>query len=178
MDRERQNARVVPERRLYAVPMVDVEVDVQDAKPVGPGPRDGERGIVVYAETGCSVRHGVVQAAARVERVLDVPSQHGLHRRDRAPGYGGRRLVHPGEGWRVADLGDPRLGESEGVDREPLDGLDVSVFVQPTELIVGGRFGREAGLAADLADQVDARPEPARREGVARAEVVRRRTRP
>jgi hypothetical protein len=46
--------------------------------------------------------------------------------------------------------------------------------VAPGQLRVAGRLGRQAGLGADRAQQVDARSEAARRQRMARPEVVGR----
>ena len=69
-------------QRLDAVAVVDVEVDVQDAQPLGPRPDDRQRRVVVDAEAPRLRRHRVVEAAARVVGVVDVrPREDRLHRR-------------------------------------------------------------------------------------------------
>ena len=106
VERQRQHARIVPVDRLDAVAVVDVEVDVQDAQPVPPRPGDGQRRVVVDAEAGRPVGHRVVEAAARVEGVLDVAAQDRLHRPDRAARDRRRGLVHAGERRIVATVAD------------------------------------------------------------------------
>jgi hypothetical protein len=49
--------------------------------------------------------------------------------------------------------------------------------VDPFELVVGRRFGRQSGLRPDVPQQVDARPEPERRQRVLRPEVIGERPR-
>ena len=91
VERQRQDARVGPVDRLDPVAVVDVEVHVQDAQPVAPRPGDGQRRVVVDAEPRGPVGHRVMEAAARVEGVLDVAAQDRLD----APGASRRRPSPP-----------------------------------------------------------------------------------
>ena len=80
VERHGQHARIVGMDRLDAVAVVDIEVEVQDAQAVAPGPGDREGRVVVDAEPGCPIGHRVVEAAARVEGVVDVAPQDRLDR--------------------------------------------------------------------------------------------------
>ena len=114
MDGHRQHARVVPVDRLDAVAVMDVEIDVQDAQAVGTRPRDREGDVVIDAEPRCRRAHRMVQPAARVERVVDVPAQDGLHRPDGPARDHRTRIVHPQE-WRiVGPVADPGRGPPNG----------------------------------------------------------------
>ena len=119
----------------------------------------------------------MVEAAARVEGVDDVAAEDRLDRPERATGDGGGRLVHPGERRHVAEPGDPEGRRTGRVLAEATDRGDVLRRVDDFELGVARRLGGQPRLGADRPEQVDPRPEPARGQRVARAEVVRRRTR-
>ena len=173
VERHRHHARVVEVDRLDAVAVVDVEVEIQDAQPLAPGARDGERRVVVDAEPAGAVAHRVVQAAARMEGVLDVAAQDRLHRPQRAARDRRGRLVHARERRIVAALADARLRRPERILRQPSHGGHVRRGVGQFEVGVGCRFRREAGLGADGPQQVDARPEPPRRQRMVGPEVVR-----
>ena len=98
VQRDRQNPRVLPERRLHPVPVVHVHIHVRD--PLGAQlqqPGDRQRGVVVDAEPGRAARHRVVQPAGEVHRVQRVTAPHGLGGPHRLPGDQRGRLVHPGE---------------------------------------------------------------------------------
>ena len=82
-------------------------------------------------------------------------------------------VVHPRERRIVAALADPRLGRPERRGGEPLDGLDVAPRHGTTASSSSGAgSGASPGSAPTAREQVDARPEPARRQRVARPEVV------
>ena len=172
VQRHGQHAGIGGVDHLDAVTVVDVEVDVQDAKAVAPGPGDREGRIVVDAEPRRPIRHGVMEPTARVERVLGVPAQDRLDGPQGPTGHGRAGLVHPGEGRVVAAVADARGAGSERIAREPLDGLDVGGRVAPLELRVGGRLRREPRLRPDRPQQVQPRPEPPRRQRMVRPEVV------
>lgn len=57
-----------PEGLLDAVAVVDVDVDVEDARVVAEELQDGEDDVVDVAEAGCFGLFGVVQAAGPVDR--------------------------------------------------------------------------------------------------------------
>ena len=126
VERQRQDARIVRVDRLDPVAVVDIEVHVQDAKPVPARPGDGQRRVVVDAEARRAVRHRVVEAATRVECMLGIAVEDRLDGPQRATGHGGRGLVHPGERRIVAALTDAGLREAERIDREPLHGLEIA----------------------------------------------------
>ncbi len=94
MERDRHDAWVVEVDCLDTVAVVDVEVEVEHAQPGSAGEGDRERRVVVDAEPAGVFAHGVVEAAAGVERVLRVAAQDRLHRAQRASRHGRRRLVH------------------------------------------------------------------------------------
>ena len=178
VDGHRQDARVVPEQRLDAVAVMHVEVDVQDPQSVAAGAGHRQRHVVVDAEAGCTVAHRVVQPAARVEGVLDVAAQDRLHRPQRSARHHRTGLVHVPERGHVAAFGDPRGGQPEGIRGEAPNDADEPRGVAGQELLVHDRLRRQSGRRTDRPQQVDPRSEPARRQGVAGPEVVRRRARP
>ena len=100
---------------LDAVAVMDVEIDVQHAHPRPTRKSDRQRGVVVDAEAGRAVRHGVVQAATRMEPVLDVAAQDGLHCSQASAGDGCGGLVHTRERRVIAELADSRLRLAERV---------------------------------------------------------------
>ena len=156
---------------------MDIEVDVQDAQAIPPRPGDRQRRVVVDAEAGGPVGHRVVEAAARMEGMVDVAAQDRLDRPERATGDGGTGLVHPAEGRIVAPDPDPGRARPERIAREPLHGGDVVGGVAPAQLVVRGGLGRQAGRRSDGPKQLHRRPEPARRQRVIGPEVVVRRPR-
>ncbi len=95
---DRQDPRVVPERRLHAVAVVRVHVDVGD--PLGalaqqPGDRDGR--VVVDAEPAGVGRPWRGAGRRRCWRRAAPPRPDGPGRGQRGPGHQGGRLVHAGE---------------------------------------------------------------------------------
>ena len=92
MDGDCQHLGVAPEKRLCAVAVVHVEVDVKDPMAGIARARHTERNVVVDAEAAGSCRGSVVQPAARMEGVLDLASQDAVNGVDRAAGDGRRRL--------------------------------------------------------------------------------------
>jgi hypothetical protein len=137
-----EDAGVVPERRLDAVAVVDVGVEVghtlgAELQQAG----DGERGVVVDAEAGGVGRHGVVQAAGEVDGVPDAAVPDVLGTGDGLTGDQGGDLVHAREGRSVlgaqaaALVGVPRL--RGGVAH----GLDVVAVVHEPEHGLPGRLG-------------------------------------
>jgi hypothetical protein len=117
VDRHGQDQRVVPEERLDTVPVMDVEVEIQHAMTgiARHGARQGD--IVVDAEARGVTGHGMVQPAAGMERVERLPFEDGVHRRQRAAGDRGGRLVHAHE-CRVIAWADAALGAAFWIDRE------------------------------------------------------------
>ena len=172
VERQGQDAGVLPVDRLDAVTVVDVQVDIQDAKAVAACACDGQGGIVVDAEPGCAVGHRVMEPAARVEGMLDVAAEDRLDRPERSAGDHRPGLVHPGEGRIVAALADARLEPAVRLGREPLDDLDVAPGVAPAQLLVRRGLRGEARLGPDRAQEIDPGAEPPGRQGVRRAEVV------
>ena len=147
VERDRQHARVGVRDRLDAVAVVRVEVDVQHAQAGGSRPDDRQRRVVVDAEAPRLGRHRVVEPAARVQGVLDVPAQDRLHRAQRAVGDGGASLVHARERRVVGDA-DPHRRPRRRVGGEPPNGLDVRGRMDRLEVVVRGRLGLERRLRA------------------------------
>ena len=168
---DREHARIVPVDRLHAVAVMHIEVDVQHPQPIPPGPGDREGRVVVDAEPGRPLRHRVMQPATRMLGVLHVPAQDRLDGPQRASGDRRRRLVHAGEWRAVATLADAGLREPERVDREALDHVQVPRRVAPQQLLVRRRLRRQPWFRPDSAQQIDARPEPPRRQRMTRPEV-------
>jgi len=115
--------------------------------------------------------HGVVKPATGVVCVLVVAAKDRLDASDGTSRDGCRRLVHALE-RRVVAGSDPGLWHPVGIRRETMDRGEVAGCVQPLEFGIGGGFGSQPGLGADGSEQVDARPEPARTQRVARPEIV------
>src|SRR5215211_2897845 len=68
-----QHPRIVVEDRLYAVPVMHVDVDVRDPlSTVVEQPLDRDGGVVVDAETAGLRRHRVMQSAGDVGGMQDV----------------------------------------------------------------------------------------------------------
>ena len=84
------------------------------------------------------VGHRVVEAAARVEGVLDVAAQDRLHGPERATGDRRRRLVHAGNGG-LSPSPDPGLRRPVRIDREPPHDLDVSRVVAQQQVRIRTR---------------------------------------
>ena len=156
--------------------MVDVEIEVQDAVAGVASQRDRQGHVVVDAEARRATGHGVVQAAARVEGVKRVARQDRGHGRQGASCDRGRRLVHAGKGGIVA-RSDASFGDPVGVDREPLDGLDVGSLVEPLERSIVGRFRGHEPIRPERTQEIDTRSKSTRGEGVEEPEVVARRAR-
>src|SRR6476620_5080896 len=78
VDRYGQHLRVAPEERLRAVAVVHVEVDVEDAVAGVAGTRHAERDVVVDTEAARSRRGCVMEAAAWMERVLDLTTEDAI----------------------------------------------------------------------------------------------------
>ena len=142
VDRQGDDARIGRVDGLDPVAVVDVEVDVEHAQAIVPGPRDREGRVVVDAEPGRPVGHRVVEPAAGVERVGGVAAEDRLHRPDRAAGDRRGGLVHAGEGGRVTRP-DARLPARERLLREPPHDVDVAGLVDPAQLAVRRRLGRQ-----------------------------------
>ena len=174
VDRQRQDARVIPEQRLDAVAVMHVQVDIQDPQSVAAGAGHGQRHVVVDAEAGCTVAHRMVQPAARVECVFDVAAQDRLHCPQRSACHHRTGLVHMPERRHVAALGDARRGQPEGIRGEAANDVNELRGVARQELLVLDRLRRQTWRRPDRPEQVDPRSEPSRRQGVARPEVVRR----
>jgi hypothetical protein len=175
VDREREDARVVPEQGLHPIAVMHIEVDVHHPQAIATGAGDRQRGIVVDAEPGGTRAHRVVQTAARMERVLDLRVEDRLHRPHRSTRHSRRRLLHVGERGVVAPA-DPGLHGSERVDREAANDLDVLLDVAQPQIGIRRRIRGKTRLGADGAKQLDARPEPTRRQDVVGPEVVVGRT--
>ena len=97
-----QDLWIVPEDRLDAVSVVDVQVDIQNPMTDVAGPPDRQRDIVVDAEAAGATRHCMVEPSTGVEGVQILPGQDVLHGSNRAAGDHGRCLVHAVEGRVVA----------------------------------------------------------------------------
>ena len=176
VDRQGHDLRVVPEERLDTVAVMDVEVEVQDPMPGIAGHGAGQGDVVVDAEARGMAGHGVVQPAARVERVGRLPGQDGGHGGERTAGHRGRRLVHADERGVVAGADAP-LGGALWIDREAFDRLDVGGLVETPDRSIIGRRRRQEPVRTELTEEVDTGAEATRREGMEPAEVVRLRAR-
>ena len=172
MERDRQHVRIVPEDRLHAVAVVDVEVHVQDAVAGVPCAPDGERHVVVDAEAACAAGHRVVEAAAWMEGVELLAGQDPLHRGERSAGDGRGRLVHAVERGVVAPRREARLRADIGVLGEHPHRRDVVRVVHALELGVRDLLGNEEAIGAERPQEVDPGTEPAGRQRVVGPEVV------
>ena len=171
VDRERQHLRIVPEERLGSVAVMHVEVDVEHAMAGVARSGDGQRDVVVDAEAGRASGHRVVQAAARIEGMLDLAGQDPIDGVDRAAGDRRRRLVHAVE-WRTVARADPVGRRAPRIVRELADCFDVVPAVQSSQLVVRRHPRLDETVGADGAHQVDRRRETAWRQRMLGAEVV------
>ena len=174
MDGHRLDQRVVPEDRLDPIAVMDVGVNVEHAMPGVARPPDRDGDVVEHAESARTRGERVVESAARVEGVEPAPFEDLVHRRERPADHRRTGLVHPVEGWRVVVRHALLVGHL-GVVGQPLDAREETARVNRGEVGVRGGRGREEGrrIGPELAQQVDPRPEPPRRERVSRTEVVR-----
>ncbi len=135
-----QHPRVVPEHRLDAVAVVDVEVQV--GHPLGPQPQqpdDRHRGVVVHAEAAGAVGHRVVQAAGDVDGVQRVAPPHCLGGPHTAADDQRGRLVHALEHRVVGSVEAPSA--EVRVRRRLADRIEVGRVVDQPQQRVVGRFG-------------------------------------
>ena len=113
VDRHEEHGRVVAERRLRPVPVMNVEVHDRDAldAELGLGVAGGDRDVVEDAEPHRAALEGVMprRSDEREALLLDRDQRAARGQPSRLPG----RLV------RV------RVGEKPGLDLDRLDGLDV-----------------------------------------------------
>ena len=172
VERDGQDVRVVPEDRLDAVAMVDVEVDVQHPVAGVPGAPDGQRNVVVDAEPAGTTGHRVVETAARMEDVGLLPAQDALHRGQRSAGDRGRRLVHAVEGRIVPPRCEARLRADVGVLGQHPHRRHVVLVVHALELGVRDRRRGEEAVGAERTQEVDPGTEPPRRQRVVAPEIV------
>ncbi len=114
VERDREDARIVPVDRLDAVAVMDVEIDVEHAQAGQPRLRNRDGRIVVDAKSRRPRRHRVMKAAARVEGVQRGAAENRLHGPDRAASDGCPRVVHARK-RRVVTRSDPRLGRAPRV---------------------------------------------------------------
>ena len=179
VDRERQHAGIVPMDRLDAIPVMDVEIDVQHPQPRAPSSCDRDRRVVVDAEPRGLRRHGVVQAPARVEGVERLAGDDRLDGPDAAAGHRGRSVMHARERRRVARP-ESGLARTEGGIPHPPHDADVGRVMDPLEDGIARRLGsKQPGLAiAHRREKFDRRREPSRRQRMRRPEVVPRGPRP
>ena len=95
-------------------------------------------------------RHRVVQAAARVEGVLDVAPQDRLDRPERAAATAAPASCIPANAGSSPPVRSrPRRARTG--QREPLDGLDVAARVAPLEVTSGAGSGARPGSAPTAA---------------------------
>jgi len=99
---DRQDLVALVERRLHAVTVMCVDVDVRDTHPAIGEQAADDRGIVVDAETRRATPHRMVQPARVVDGHARAAGEHVLHRRERAAGGEEADLMHPFERRRVA----------------------------------------------------------------------------
>ena len=163
--------------RLDAIPVMDVEVDVQDAETVLPRRRHRQGDVVVDTEAGGPGGHRMVESATGMVSVEDIAADDRLDRAKRATGDRRGCLMHAVERRDVAERGDPVCGRPARIGAEAADRGDVLAGVGRGQLVIGRRLRREAGLRAERAEQVDAGSEPARRQRMVGSEVVGRRAR-
>ena len=134
--------RIVPEDRLDAVAVVDVDVDV--GHPLGAvveQPPDADGDVVVDAEPGGVAGRGVVQPPAVVDPVLDLARPDLAAHRD-GPGDDARAgLVHPDEGGVVLGAETAALVRVGRVERRLPDCGDIRRVVDGGEHLLGADPG-------------------------------------
>ena len=144
VQRDRQDLIAFVERRLHAIAVMRVDVDVgHPHAAIGELGADDRR-IVVDAEPRGPVAHRVMKAARVVHRHAGAAREHLLHRAERSTRREEAHLVHVGEGRRVAPGGEPPLGVVEiGIVRCADHRLQIFRRVDALDLVAGRRARRE-----------------------------------
>jgi len=101
VDGDRHHARLAIERRLDAVAVMRVDVQVDNPVHLAQQPLDHHHRVIEDAEAGRPVGERVVQSTGEVER-YPAPGEHLLRRHERGAGADPGRLVHPQERLIVA----------------------------------------------------------------------------
>ena len=115
VNRDGEHSRVAVEGVLHAVAVVCVDVHVGDAQAALQQVHDGDDGVVEHTETAGVAGRRVVQAAADVERRLDLAVRHHARGGERRAGAEHGGFVHARIGRVVAALGEAEtLGLGSG----------------------------------------------------------------
>ena len=139
---DREHPRVRVERGLHAVPVVHVDVDVGDpVETVVEQPGDRHRAVVVDAEPGGPVGHGVVQPTGDVHRPVGAALGDLPGGQQRTAAHQRTRLVHVLEDRVV--LGAQPVPDPERRVGRRLDRGQVGRQVHPLHLGVRGLLGHE-----------------------------------
>ena len=155
VQRDRKDAGLAVEDRLYAVAVVDVDVDVSDAlRAVGQHPRDGDGGVVVDAEAAGALGHGVVQSPGGVEGVLGASGEDGLGRRQRRPCHPSGGFVHVREDGVVARAVAEFPPWAGLAVARSLGRVDEALAVDEPDLLIGRVAGDRLGDAPAVEDAV------------------------
>ena len=174
VQRDREHPGVVVERRLHAVAVVDVDVDVGDAlEAVVQQPGDGDRAVVVDAEARGPVGHRVVQPARDVDGALGPPLGDLARRRQRAAADQRAGLVHPEEDRVVVGaeaVPDPERRLRRGLDRARKDGTWMRWI--SSSGAGSGTIGSTPSSDPQLGGEAHGQVEPDRVERVVVAQVV------
>ena len=158
VDRHRQHPGVVVERGLHAVAVVRVDVDVGDLVDARVEQRlDAQRDVVVDAEAGGVVGHRVVQAAAEIDRPVDLAAGDRLRRVDRPTGDQRGVVVHAGED-RVVRGAEAVPDRTRKVLRRLPHRLDVVRGVDPGQHLVVGRLRLQHLVVLEHAEFAGQRP--------------------
>jgi len=161
---------------LHAVGVMHVGVHI--GHPAHPGLKhrgDGQRGVVVDTEAGGRVGHRVVQAAAEVDRAINLAVGDRPRRGHRSAGDQRRALVHARED-RIIRCAEPVPDrEQKTRSRCPAHGVDVTQGVDQTQRRDVSRLRGQDVEAVDDAQRPGQEPgqlPPQRMHRVLPAEVV------
>ena len=142
MEADRQHARVVPEDRLDAVAVVDVDVDVRHPlRALVEEVLDADRDVVVDAEAGGLVAHRVVQAPGDVRRVEALAAPHLAGGLDGRADHVRGGDLHALEDGVVVGAQPALLVDRPGRGTHPVHGVDQPPVVHGRDQVVLGHRG-------------------------------------
>ena len=171
---DRLHLVVLVERRLYAVAVVHVDVDVTYPEAVRGQVLDRHREVVVDAESRSACWVGVVQPAPELQHPRGPPLAHEAGAGQCATHEGPHRQVDPGEDGGVRRAEPESRGVVERLARgERLDRADVPLVVNGQDFLSRGGLGLDPlHRVPERRDQVQRHLLPLGAERVLGAEVV------
>ena len=130
MEGDREDARVAIEDGLHAIPVMAVDVHVEDAAdPELEQVMDADRDVVEDAEPGRAARHRMVESPAKIVGTRGAPLRDEVAREHRGAGLEQRGVVHPRE-RRVVSGGEAEVRlRNAGLCAEALHDVDIRALV-------------------------------------------------